>query len=324
MYAIYVDFNEIKYYYAAISEDLDFELTEIITGSSNYGFRALCDFQDDGTIYIDMQFRYTNAIIRQRHIVNIETGLSPRTNLDLLSNDFDAGYTTFNKKTYAVGANSIQGPRKYVPAINTLVLGETETIKEFDFGEKSGVIGNMIAFRDGFLAFAGAFDFASDGLVSNASSRLLELDAEFNLLNSQELDVLGEGAIDSLTTMSAPYHMIELPNGNILLYGLSTLRILDSNLAIIHEEVLSAFADQSLLILDDHIYLSAPNYLYKYSLDGTRLAELKVPTNEMMGIASYKNGLIFIAKINNLLYDGGNKEILTGIVDKDLKLLPPK
>ncbi|WP_324027057.1 hypothetical protein QSV08_04800 [Maribacter sp. BPC-D8] len=323
MYAIYVDFNDLKYYYAAISEDLEFTLIEINTGYSDYGYRALCDFQDDGTIYIDMPFRYTNAIIRQRHIVNIETGLSPLTNLDLLSYDFDVGYTTLNNKAYAFGANFTSEPRKYVPAINTLVSGETETIKEFDFGDKSGVIGNLTPFRDGFLAFAGAFDFASDGLVSNATTRLLELDAEFNLVNSQELDALGEATIGSLGTMSAPYHMVKLPNDNILLYGLNTLRILDSNLAIIHAEALPGFTDQSHLILDDHIYLSATNYLYKYSFDGTRLAELKVRQNGMRGIVPYKNGLIFMAELNDL-FAGGNKEVLTGIVDKDLKLLPLK
>lgn len=328
MFAIYIDFNELKYYYAAISEGLDFTLTAINSGFSEYGIRALCDFQDDGTIYIDMPYRFTNAIKRQRHIVNIETGSSPLTILDLLSYDFDVGYTKLNNNTYAFGANATNlGLRKYIPAINTLVSGETETIKEFDFGNKSGVIGNLMPFRDGFLAYAGAFDFASDGLVSNATSILLELDAEFNVLNSQELNVLGEGPIGSLGSMSAPYHMVKLPNDNLLLYGLSTLRILDPNLVVIHAEALPSyafgFADQSLLIIDGNIYLSAKDYLYKYSFDGTRLAELKVSQNGMKGIVPYKSGLIFMAELNNL-FAGNNKEILTGVVDKDLKLLPFK
>lgn len=328
MYAIYRDYDAEKYYYAEISENLEISKLEINSNILN-AHRALCSFQDEDVVYIDLMHVTAVTINRNNHKLNVSTGFSEKPPIELVNYDFDIGYTTLDGIEYSVGANfeNSDGSRKYIPAINKFENGRTTTIKEFDFGEKSGVIANIIPHKGGYLAYSSSFDllWETDVFdVLNQKTILLELDPNFNLINSIELSQLGENLYDNIASYGAPFHLLRLPDGKILVYGMSSFRILDNDLNVIKEEILQGASTQAVLLIDDAIVLSTYKLIKKLDYNGNLIAEFNYDQASILGLLPYKENIIFMARQS--VFGTGQPFLGTffiGTLDKDLNLILP-
>lgn len=328
LYAIYRDFDAEKYYYAEISENLEISKLEINSNQKN-AYRAICSFEDDGVVYIDLIDVTAVTIERNNHSLNVATGFSEPPSIELVNYDFDIGYTTLDGIEYSVGANfeNSDGNRKYIPAINKFENGRATTIKEFDFGEKSGVIGNIIPHKGGYLAYASSFDLLWDTDVFdvlNQKTILLELDTNFNLVKSIELSQLGENLYGNMASYNAPFHLLRLPDDKILCYGMSSLRILDNDLNIVREELLEGNSLQAVLLFDDAIFLSTYKFIKKLDYNGDLIAEFDYNHGSVHGIFPYKGNIIFMSNLSyHLTADPFLGTFFIGTLDKDLNLILP-
>lgn len=328
MYAIYRDYEAEKYYYAEISEDLEISKLEINSNIKN-AHRAICSFQDQDVVYIDLMHVTAVTINRNNHKLNISTGISEKAPIELVNYDFDIEYTTLEGIEYSVGANfeNSDGSRKYIPTINKFENGRATTIKEFDFGEKSGVIGNIIPHKGGYLAYSSSFDllWETDVFdVLNQKTVLLELDTNFNLIKSIELSQLGENLYDNIASYSAPFHLLRLPDNKILAYGMSSFRIFDNNLNIIKEEVLQGSSIQAVLLIDDAIVLSTYDLIKKLDYNGNLINEYNYGHSSIFGILPFKDNIIFMVRHSVFFHDQPfSGTFFIGTLDKDLNLIPP-
>ena len=327
LYAIYYDFDFEKYYYAEISGNLEISLTEIVSRFSKRGRSALCDFEEDGTIYMDFPYGTTLTLQRQRHNVNIDTGISETAPIALVSYSFDMGYKEINDQSYSVGANfySEDGTRQYRPAINTRQAWNTSRVSEIDLGERSGVVGNLIPFKNGYLGYGLTFDLVwADNEMVEKRPTIWELDTEFNVVDSKEFPVLSEDLFRFVASFDAPFHLELLPNQNILLYGLDSFRLLDNDLNLIVEESYGGGDRQSVLVLEEFMYVSGGRSIRKMDFNGNVVAEFEHGQFGISGIYPFGNDIIFAAELsiyNDTVAAIGN--FFFGLLDTDLKLLTP-
>lgn len=330
MFTVFEHYIDDKYYYAEISDDLEMSIIELNNRSSKTGFqRALCFFQEDGILNIDIPHPTAVSLQRSRLWVNPETGESGDP-ISLVSFDFDTAYITFKGESYSSGAHfeNMDGIQKYIPAINRFSAGNTSSLKEYNFEDRSGIIGNFIPYKNEFLAHATSFnlEWGPDHYgTSDQRSHLLKLDSDFNLIETIDLSILDDNTDLSIPTYNSPLHMLELPNNKILIYGQSNFRILNDDLTIVHEEFLQGWGNQSVLLLDNSIILSQNNFIKKFDFEGNLLAKFDYGQQTVYGILPLRDNIIFMSQVRS--WSGGEPEggtLYFGMLDKDLNLLELK
>ncbi|WP_291966448.1 hypothetical protein, partial [Maribacter sp.] len=150
------------------------------------------------------------------------------------------------------------------------------------------------------------------------------LDTNFNLIKSIELSQLGENLYEKIVPYNAPFHLLRLPDNNILAYGMSSFRILDNDLNIIREELLIGHSLQAVLLIDNSIVLSTDKLIKKLDYNGDLITEFNYGQETILGLFPYKENIIFMARQS--IFGTGNPFFGTffiGTLDKDLNLIPP-
>lgn len=326
MYAIVKNIIDGDYFYVDIDEELSLTFIPIENFTSNVGVDiALTSFNSDGTVYIDIPYFTASSGSRATFKVNPVTGESSDP-IGLASLDYDVQYVQINDQEYSLGSKSASNDdgRIYVPSFNLRNQNSTSYFREYDFQGKSGILGNIIPYKQGFLAYATSYDLLTGPEnfgYSNAKTLLLELDLNFELVNTTELPELGENNFTSVAALTGPFHMQPLPNNGIVLYGLGSFRILDENLTIITSETFSTNAIQSLYVDNEAIYLSESDYIKKYDFEGNLINKFEYGQFSVTSIIPYKGDLLFMSAVRSSTTGEPNLfSLFFGRFDKDMNV----
>lgn len=211
----------------------------------------------------------------------------------------------------------------YKAAIETRnSVGDAFQIDLHALGTADAMIGDMLRTENGFIAFGGIF--SKNNLAPHISGYipvLAFLDAELNLLSEVVLEssVL-ESKISSPNDLNGAYHLAQLANGNLALYGNGELIVTDSNGALLKQHYFEGSTNiQALHALGDAFIISTDRYLRKFNADGTQIKELKYDGNYLPELLEADGKLFFAAGYDS---EAGVK-LFYGAVDTDLNFVIP-
>jgi hypothetical protein len=127
-----------------------------------------------------------------------------------------------------------------------------------------------------------------------------------------------DGKISSADDLNGSYHLAQLSNGNIVMYGNGELIVSDASGTMIASSYFDGTKNnQALISLGDSFILSSDNYLRKFDASGNQIKELKYNGNYLPEILEISNTLFFAAGYDT----GGEIKMFYGSSDKDLNLI---
>jgi hypothetical protein len=189
-----------------------------------------------------------------------------------------------------------------------------------ELGGAHSMIGDMVASTDGYIAFGAVFTKnVSAPQISNYTPVLIFYDTSLSITSHIVYDssVLA-GKITSANDLNGSYHIEQLSNGNIVMYGNGELIISDASGTLISSDYFDGTKNtQALISLGNSFILSSNNYLRKFDASGNQIKEIKYNGSYLPEILEISNTLFFAAGYET----GGEIKMFYGSSDKDLNLI---
>ncbi len=197
--------------------------------------------------------------------------------------------------------------------------GDTFEIELLALGSASSMIGDMIKVPGGYIAFGGVFiknDLAPQ--IQNYKPVLAFLDDMLNLTSEVVLDAsMLDATISSPNDLNGSYHLEQLANGNLVLYGNGELIVTESNGTLLKRTLYEDTKPiQALISLGETFVISTDGYLRKFDSGGNQLKEFKYNGNYMPELFEKDGKLFFVAGYDT---EAGVK-MFYGAVDANLNL----
>jgi len=189
-----------------------------------------------------------------------------------------------------------------------------------DLGSNDAMIGDMIAAGDGYIAFGAVFTKnATTPQITDYKPVLIFYDSSLAITSNVvfETSVL-DSKISSANDLNGSYHLEQLSNGNIVMYGNGELIVADASGNMLSSTYFEGTRNnQALISLGTSFVLSSENYLRKFDSTGSQIKELKYNGNYLPEILEISNTLFFAAG-----YDlDGEIKLFLGAADNDLNLI---
>lgn len=189
-----------------------------------------------------------------------------------------------------------------------------------DLGSTDAMIGDMIATGSGYIAFGGVFTKnATSPQITSYKPVVIFYDSSLAITSHVVFDssVL-DGKLSSANDLNGSYHLEQLSNGNIVMYGNGELIVSDASGTMISATYFEGSKNnQALISLGDSFILSTDNYLRKFDTSGNQLKELKYEGNYLPEILEIGNLIFFAAGYDT----DGEIKMFYGSSDKDLNLI---
>ncbi|MEX0291123.1 MAG: PKD domain-containing protein [Flavobacteriaceae bacterium] len=189
-----------------------------------------------------------------------------------------------------------------------------------DLGSTDGMIGDMIPSGSGYIAFGGVFTKnATSPYIENYKPVVIFYDSSLAITSHVIFDssVLS-GKISSANDLNGSYHVEQLSNGNIAMYGNGELIVSDAAGSLISTTYFEGTKNnQALISLGDSFILSTDNYLKKFDANGGLVKKLKYGGHYLPEILEVSNLLFFAAGYEV----EGEIKMFYGSSDKDLNLI---
>lgn len=189
-----------------------------------------------------------------------------------------------------------------------------------DLGTKDAMIGDMIPADSGYIAYGAIFTKnTTTPHITDYKPVVIFYDSSLAISSHVvfESSVL-DGKISSADDLNGSYHLAQLSNGNIVMYGNGELIVSDASGTMIASSYFDGTKNnQALISLGDSFILSSDNYLRKFDASGNQIKELKYNGNYLPEILEISNTLFFAAGYDT----GGEIKMFYGSSDKDLNLI---
>ncbi len=192
--------------------------------------------------------------------------------------------------------------------------------------DSDSMFGALIKSGTGYIAFGGVFIKNSLApQISGYKPILVFMDTNFSVLSSTvfENSVL-DSKISNADHLNSKYTLIQLTNGNLVMYTNGELLISDMTGNLIAQHYFEGTNNpQALISLGNSFILSTKEYLKKFDAQGTFLKELKYPGTYLPSFTEINNQLFFVAGYDTQetvegLGSVSLTKILYGLVDKEL------
>ena len=200
-------------------------------------------------------------------------------------------------------------------------VGDTYQIDLFGLGSASSMIGDMIKVSGGYVAFGGVFTKNTfDPHIQGYKPVLAFFDN--SMLLASEV-VLNESALDGMISspndLNGKYHLGQLGNGNLVVYGNGELMVTGSNGNFIKKLFFENTKPiQALVVNGDSFIISTNEYLRKFDSAGNQLKEFKYNGNYCPQLLEKDGKLFFVAGYDT---EDGIKTFY-GAVDTNLNIVP--
>ena len=141
------------------------------------------------------------------------------------------------------------------------------------------MIGDMIPSGTGYIAFGAVFTKnATPPHITDYKPVVIFYDAALAITSHVIFDssVL-DGKISSANDLNGSYHVDQLSNDNIVMYGNGELLVSDGSGALLSTTYFDGTkSNQALISFGDSFILSSDNYLRKFDADGNEIKAFKV------------------------------------------------
>ena len=198
--------------------------------------------------------------------------------------------------------------------------GDAFEVFRADLGTTDAMIGDMIRSGDGYIAFGGVFTKnATSPYIEDYKPVVIFYDSSLTVTSHVIFDssVL-DGKISSSNDLNGSYHVDQLNNGNIVMYGNGELIVADAAGSIIKTMFFEGTKNnQALISLGDSFILSTDNYLKKFDANGSLIKKLNYGGNYLPEILEVSNVLFFAAGYDQ----DGEIKMFYGSSDKNLNLI---
>ncbi|NJB72862.1 PKD repeat protein [Saonia flava] len=300
-----------KIYYMELTEDL------LGVGGSKFNYRELDESYNISTsqYILDKQFNTQSAFVNFLANGNVNIHLS-RTLPDFYGTheitfdnawSFINGLNSSSKHSYGYvpdGADFLYFGTQVEDGIYKTAVerrngnGDAYEIHLNNFGSADAFIGDMIKTSTGFAAFGGVFTKnATAPQVTGYRPLLVFFDTVFNVTSHVvfENSVL-DTKITSINDLNGNYHLVEMSNGNIAMYGNGELTITNSSGTMISSSYFEETTNnQAMISLGASFIISTNNFLRKFDADGNQTKELKYNGNYLPEFVQKDGQLFFIA-----------------------------
>ncbi len=264
-----------RYYYKEYDSSFNFVSSTLLREETEGAANANRSLLDNGDMLITT-VHVLNSSYFSREIKISGNNTAPtvnRTNISVIN-----GNLPFNTNRIFYGSNKeyvdIEQRWKNYPAIeirdgNNTTL-ETKEFKSLEFS--NSIIGDMIKTSNGYLGFGGAFDIDGSSFT-NYTPVLYFFNQNLELIarKSYENSTLRTSTSLSYRSLDSQFNVEELDSGNIVMYGLGEMRVVNKDGDEILSEIMSdtIFYTQGLIDLGDSFVLSTRGYLKKYDDQGS-------------------------------------------------------
>ncbi|MCW5517909.1 PKD domain-containing protein [Muriicola sp. Z0-33] len=189
-----------------------------------------------------------------------------------------------------------------------------------DLDGNEAMIGDMKASGDGYIAFGAVFTKnTTSPYIADYTPALIFYDGNLSVTSHTlfSTSVLDD-KISSSNDLNGSYHLEQLSNGNIVMYGNGELIVADATGNMLSTSYFeNSNNNQALIGLGDTFVLSSDNYLRKFDSGGSQIKALKYNGNYLPEILEISNTLFFAAG-----YDTeGEIKMFLGAADKNLNLI---
>ena len=189
-----------------------------------------------------------------------------------------------------------------------------------DLGSKDAMIGDMIPSGTGYIAFGAVFTKnATAPQITDYKPAVIFYDGALTVTSHVVFSAsVLDSKISSANDLNGSYHLEQLSNGNIVMYGNGELIVADASGSMLSTTYFEGTNNnQALISLGDTFILSSDNYLRKFDATGSQIKEVKYNGNYLPEILEISNTLFFAAG-----YDiDGEIKMFYGAADNDLNLI---
>jgi PKD repeat protein len=304
-----------KFYYREFNEDFVYASNYIADKPYNAG-SAFVNFYPDG----DMNFVFSRTLGGLFGSQEVTYNLV-WTFLNTVNSASKHSYGYLSKGTEYLYFGAQEDTGIFKAAIETRNSGGDAYATVLNsFGDADSMIGDMIEVDDGYVAYGAVFTKnVSLPYVSDYKPLLVFLDADLNVTSHVIYeDSALTSKISSFNDINGSYHLVQLSNGNFVMYSNGELIVVDAS----GNKLTTAFFEgtsnnQALVSLEDSFVISTDEYLRKFNAGGSQMNQLKYNGNHLPELLIKDNTLFFIAG-----YDlESDIKIFYGACDFDLTLI---
>lgn len=198
--------------------------------------------------------------------------------------------------------------------------GDAFQIDLVPLGVSDSMIGDLIKVGSNYIAYGAEFSKnTTEPRISDFKPTLVFLDGSLNVTSQVVYeDSVLDSKITSADDLNGTYHLEQLTNGNLVMYGNGELIVADATGAKITSFYFDGSSNnQALISLGNSFILSSKNYLRKFNAEGTELKQLKYDGNYLPEILEINDTLFFIAGYEI----EGQIKLLYGSTDTNLNLI---
>lgn len=195
-------------------------------------------------------------------------------------------------------------------------------------GIGSSLIGDLIRTQEGYVAYGISFNTNTAApQLTGYKPALIFFDTSFNITSEQIYEDSELTSIPSdLNMLNGAYHLVQLTNGNIVLYGNAEMMVTDSDGTKITSHFFNDTESiQGLIALEDSFVISTGGYLRKFDANGNQTKELKYKGDFVPEILEMGDQLFFVAGFRTTdITEKGELSVVKifyGATDKNLNLI---
>ncbi|MEO0527708.1 MAG: hypothetical protein AAFZ89_10815, partial [Bacteroidota bacterium] len=195
-------------------------------------------------------------------------------------------------------------------------------------GIGSSLIGDLIRTQEGYVAYGISFNTNTAApQLTGYKPALIFFDTSFNITSEQIYEDSELTSIPGdLNMLNGAYHLVQLTNGNIVLYGNAEMMVTDSDGTKITSHFFNDTESiQGLIALEDSFVISTGGYLRKFDANGNQTKELKYKGDFVPEILEMGDQLFFVAGFRTTdITEKGELSVVKifyGATDKNLNLI---
>lgn len=197
------------------------------------------------------------------------------------------------------------------------------------FTMPDALFGAMIKTVNGYIAYGGIFTMNNGApQITGYKPILVFMDTNFTVTSSMVYeDSVLDTKIGSDDDLDASFHLVQLSNGNLAMYGNGELIVADASGNILKSTYFTGTKNpQALISLGNTFVLSTDGHLRKFDALGNQIKDLAYPGNYMPELIETNNNLFFVAGYGTIdVVEGlGNlpvTKLFYGLLDKELNLI---
>lgn len=304
-----------KYYYREFDENFQYASNYIADKPYNSG-SAFVNFYDDG----EMNFVFSRTLGGLYGTQEVNYNIV-WTFLNTINSATKHSYGYLPKDgEYRYFGTQVDGEFYKTAIEKRNNSGDAYEVVLNGFGPADSMLGDMIEVDGGYVAYGAVFTKnISLPYVSDYKPLVVFFDNDFNVSSHmiyEETELTSKVA--DCNDLNGSYHIVELSNGNLVMYSNGEVRITDSGGNMVSKTYFEeSSAIQALVSVGDSFVISTNEYLRKFNASGSQTAQLKYNGNHLPEIIQKDNVLFFIAG-----YDvESDIKIFYGACDNDLTLI---